>query len=312
MGFEWTQEREPHATRRRNILKAHPEVARLCGHEWKSKYICFLCLIVPQVFLSVATINVSWTSYILVAYFIGATITQALFLAVHELSHDLYFKNPLHNRLFSFVANLPIGIPFATAFRFYHLAHHKSQGVERVDTDIPSDLEARFVNGPVTKLVWITCQIIVYAVRPMFMKALPFSWSLLLNWVVQLSFDAILFRYYGIQPLAYFMLCVFLAGGLHPCAGHFVSEHYMFPELSRTQETYSYYGPLNRLTWNVGFHNEHHDFPFVPWSKLPLLKKAAPEFYDTLQVCESWPGVLYSFVLRADVGPTNRMKRLQM
>lgn len=52
-----------------------------------------------------------------IAYVIGATANQNLFLAIHEISHNLAFKNGLANRLLAIFANLPIGIPYSASFR---------------------------------------------------------------------------------------------------------------------------------------------------------------------------------------------------
>lgn len=71
--------------------------------------------------------------------------------------------------------------------------------------------------------------------------------------------------------------------------------------------------PLRRVTHTprpqVGYHNEHHDFPSVPWTRLPALRKLAPEFYDTIPSHPSWPMVIVNFIRDPEVGIFARVKR---
>ncbi len=114
-------------------------------------------------------------------------------------------------------------------------------------------------------------------------------------------------RLCGWTAWLYLVESSFFAGSLHPCAAHFIAEHYLFGGIQ--QETWSYYGPLNILCYNVGYHNEHHDFPSVPWTRLPALRKLAPEFYDCLPSHSSWPLVTLQFILGTDSGLFARIKR---
>ena len=270
----------------------------------------------------------SWT-FFLTAYIVGATANQNLFLAIHEISHNLAFKSANANRLFAIIANLPIGIPYSASFRPYHLTHHKSLGVEGLDTDLPTALEAVFLDSVLGKAFFATFQIFFYALRPMMVYQLPLTSLHLFNILVQVAFDYVLVQTCGQQALKYLILSSFLAGSLHPCAGHFIAEHYVFdranierqaasvgasnPDLKTVPvpETFSYYGALNFFTYNVGLHNEHHDFPAVPWTRLPKLNRIAHEFYDDLPYHKSWVGVLWQFIWDKEVGLWCRVKRAE-
>ena len=86
------------------------------------------------------------------AYVIGATANQAIFLAIHELSHNLLFRKPLHNKLFAVFANIPIGVPYSASFQPYHQLHHKFLGDMYLDTDLPTEYEGRFCRACPGKL----------------------------------------------------------------------------------------------------------------------------------------------------------------
>lgn len=150
---------------------------------------------------------------------------------------------------------------------------------------------------------------------------IPFTAIHALNVAVQVLFDVCLVWGTGSwKPLLYLLFSSFLAGSWHPTAGHFIAEHYVFEHLPESErnpktqsapvpETYSYYGMLNFFTYNVGLHNEHHDFPAVPWTRLFKLREIAKEFYEELPYHESWPGVLWQFMWDEQVGLKSRVKR---
>lgn len=313
--YYWSEELEPHVQRRKDILKSHPEVKKLFG---KNPIVPYSTVILVAIQMVVAAnihlvfeyfqSNVlAWVCFLGITYLIGASIAHALFLAIHEVTHDLAFKKKAHNNLLAFIANIPIVVPYAMSFKEYHALHHWHQGKEGVDADIPLKGEAKFFSGFFGKFIWFIHQIFFYAIRPSFVKPIKFDKWLVYNILFQGSVMAVFFVFFGSWwSLFYLLLSLVFAGGIHPTSGHFISEHYVFKE---GQETYSYYGPLNLITFNVGYHNEHHDFPQIPGNKLPELRKTAPEFYDNLHSYNSWSGVILKFLFDKNINLFARTKR---
>ena len=94
------------------------KVTKLMGYEPLTKYIV-LFVVLLQISLAVLlrqTPPLSFT-FIFCAYVIGGTANQNIFLAIHEITHNLAFKGIVPNKLLAIFANLPIGIPYSAAFK---------------------------------------------------------------------------------------------------------------------------------------------------------------------------------------------------
>jgi sphingolipid delta-4 desaturase len=304
-GFYWSDEREPHFKRRKEILSSHPEVRELYGIDEGLKY-KILGMVLFQLISAPFIAELAWYWYLPIAYVFGASVSHTLLLAIHELSHDLAFKKKWHNHLIALFANIPIVAPYAMSFRTYHLKHHWEQGDVDNDTDLPTSAEAKIFQGFFGKILWAINQILFYAIRPILVHQIKFEKWHYINVVFQLIAITAYWYFVGTGAIVYLLVALFLGGSIHPLAAHFIAEHYVFVE---GQETYSYYGNLNKLSLNVGYHNEHHDFPNIPGTRLPKLKALAPEFYDNLFAHKSWVNVTYQFITNPKIALSSRVKR---
>lgn len=305
--FEWVYTQHPHVSRRKRILEKYPEIKQLMGPDHHFKYIVS-AMVIFQIISCYFVGQLSYFWIVVLSYFLGGVINHSLTLAIHDISHNVTFGNyyPTANRLFGIWANLPIAVPMSIAFKKYHVEHHRYQGTDGYDVDLPTEFEGWFFHNSFTKIIWLFLQPGFYALRPFVVRPKSPTRLEILNIIVQIIFDVLIWYFFGFKSLFYLFIGTLLCLGIHPMSAHFIAEHYMF---ERGYETFSYYGPWNYITFNVGYHMEHHDFPYIPGSRLPDVKRIAAEFYDDLPQHGSWFRVLWDFLFHTDMGPIARVKR---
>jgi sphingolipid delta-4 desaturase len=239
---------------------------------------------------------------------VGAFANHSLFVLVHECAHNLIFKRKSANILAGILADFPNVVPSSVSFRSYHLKHHSFQGDYDLDADLPSRWEARLVGRSLPgKALWLLLFPVFQALRPPRLKEISFAnpWTFV-NWAVVIGYDLVVYALLGPGALLYLGLSFFFSIGLHPLGARWIQEHYL---TSPPQETYSYYGPLNTVALNVGFHNEHHDLPSVPWNNLPRMKSMAPEWYVGLASHRSWLRLFWRFLSDPEISLFSRIVR---
>jgi len=300
-------DREPHRDRTRQIIVAHPEIRTLIG---RNPYTFFITLGVVALQFGLAFVlrQQSWWLIALCAYAIGAFANHSLYVMIHEYTHNLVFKKPTLNKLCGILADTANAIPSAISFRLYHIKHHAHQGAYDLDADLPSRWEARLTgHSALGKALWLLFFPLFQGLRPPRLRALKFlsAWTLL-NIAVVFAVNIASCYFFGAKFFGYLFASFWFSISLHPLGARWIQEHFVVHPM---QETYSYYGPLNVLAMNVGYHNEHHDFPSIPWNRLPRVRALAPEWYDPLTSHRSWAKLLLQFIFDPRLSLRSRVER---
>ncbi len=298
---------EPHRGRTKEMLKQHPELRGLIGKNPYS-FLAIVGLVSLQVLVAFLLSGQSWWWVLGAAYFIGAFADHALFVLIHECAHKLIFKNRAANKIAGMIANIPLIFPSSVSFETYHLKHHSFQGVHELDGDLPNYWEAKLINHYfIGKVIWLLFYPLFQVFRLSRLREIaPFDKWVALNWLIQIVSMTAIAWFLGAQSFVYLVASFFFSVGLHPLGARWIQEHYL---TQGEQETYSYYGVLNHVAFNVGFHNEHHDFPSVPWNRLPDIKKTAPGFYDHLSSHTSWTKLFLRFLFDQEISLFSRVVR---
>ena len=300
---------EPHRARTKEILSRHPEIRNLIGPNVITFWFT-LGIVLAQFGLAWFASGISWWLVALLAYCVGAFANHALFVMIHECTHRLVFRRKIPNMLTELLANLPLFFPGSVSFHKYHLKHHAFQGVYELDADIPSRWEANLIgHSALGKALWLLFYPIFQMIRPLRVKEVSVldPWSLT-NLAIQIAVNIAVYLVLGPKAVVYFALSLFFAIGLHPLGARWIQRHYL--TAGGDQETFSYYGFLNRLAFNVGYHNEHHDFPSVAWNRLPRIRAIVPEVYDeALSSHHSWTRLLFRFLFDPTLSLYSRMIR---
>jgi sphingolipid delta-4 desaturase len=282
-----------HRERTKLILQDHPEIRALIGHyPGTALYIAILAAL--QLALAFVASTQSWWVAMTLALTAGVIPSLGLYFLIHECGHYLVFKNRSLNSITGIFANAINVIPYAVSYQAFHHKHHVHFGSQDNDPDMAKPWESRLVgNSPIRKLLWLLLFPVIQSFRGLRNPAARVSvFWLLLNVAIVLLFDVFVLWLLGPKALAYLLVAAFFSMGL-PLGAFWIPEHYI---ADSNQDTCSYYGWLNRVFFNRGYHNEHHDFPSVPWNRLPRVREMAREWYDPLVSHPTYLSALTRFV----------------
>src|SRR5215475_554705 len=145
------QSQQIHTQRRKDIIKRYPEVRLLFG-SYPLSALLIAGLVVLQWAVAWLLGDQPWYVILLAAYLGGAVLNHALYVLIHEATHNLIFAIPALNKICGLICDFALVVPSALSFRKYHLLHHQHLNKVGMDPDVVSPLEGRLIgHGPLRK-----------------------------------------------------------------------------------------------------------------------------------------------------------------
>jgi len=294
----WLEVETPqtHPDNARRLMAAHPEIRKLIGHNpWSFLPLAGIVIVQTALAIWFGRNHTAWWILAIVAWTFGAVMHHGLWVLLHESGHMLLFGKRKWNHMAGMMSNLPLLCPAYFNFTKSHRRHHLALGEYDEDADLAANFEAKLVgNDFVRKSLWLVLFPFFQGLRPFHTPPPEYiNASVLTNIAAQVVYVTGVAFVGGWGAILYLLLSLFFSIGLHPLGARWIQEHYT---LDSDQETFSYYGWGNKLAFNVGYHNEHHDFPSIPWNRLPQLRRIADEHYGKLRCHRSWSRLLVDFL----------------
>lgn len=300
-----------HIQIRRQILKTHPEVSALTGPDGRGAIAAVALLALHwTVCWWVAQTNV--LVVFVTAFLFGQVVIHAAGALLHDTAHRLVFRERKAKLGFDLVLEaIMTSFSLQLTYQHEHVSlHHPFMG--NYERDYEHEDNCHFLARrkfrdahPVIEKFLVAAQIFVQLLplgflvsdkifSPLYERATgraaqdsqrhmastqPAKGERYLFMAVSAGTLLFLFLAFGWLAVLYqaWSLSIFRGKAGVTNLGQSLSEHPGDDEIEPTRSNYTW---LNWILFNTGYHNEHHTFPNVAWSRLPRLKAAAPEYFE--------------------------------
>jgi sphingolipid delta-4 desaturase len=304
------QARRHNALRRQAILD-HPELKQLNGADWRSALLLPVILTAQWGMAWAVSDAPIWVIF-LAAFFWGQFAIHSAGALLHETSHKLVFRGARAKLAFDLGLEVILS-SYGRQLIYQHehiTSHHPHMGDYEHDYEhedicaIQSRMQLR-ADNPRLQRVLTLLTLFVHALplgvfigdvifpkvnqwltgRPQKDPARnigasqPSTGEMRLFMVTSALSNLTLLLLFGPWALLYqiWPLSLFLGKMGVWNLGQSLSEHEGTDEDTPTRSTY---GWINIPFLNTGYHNEHHTFPNVPWTKLPVLTRTVPHMFN--------------------------------